>query len=77
MSKLFDDAVEQAKQLSDAEQDVAAEALLSVIHKDAPRYRLSREQAEDVRRIQRELRSGKMPFATDEQLAALWKKCGL
>ena len=77
MGKLLDDAVAQAKQLSESEQDIAAEALLSVVHRDAPRYRLSPEQIEDVKRIQREIRAGRMAFATDEQLAALWKKCGL
>jgi hypothetical protein len=68
MSKLLDEAVAQTKKLPEAEQDVAAEALLSAVHKDAPRYRLSPEQVEDVKRIQREIRAGTMPFATDERL---------
>jgi hypothetical protein len=40
-------------------------------------YRLSDAQAEEVRRIQRDIREGKGIFATDEQMAALWKSCGL
>jgi hypothetical protein len=44
---------------------------------DASVYRLSDAQAEEVARIQRDVREGKGKFATDEQMAALWKSCGL
>lgn len=77
MSKFFEDAIAEARALPEAEQDMAAEALLSVIHKNAVARRLTPEQVEDVKRIQRDIRDGRMAFATDEQLAALWKKCGL
>jgi hypothetical protein len=38
---------------------------------------LTPEQIEEVKRIQRELREGKAKFATEKEMAALWKKCGL
>jgi hypothetical protein len=39
--------------------------------------RLTLEQIADVNRIRDDLRSGKTRLATDEEIAALWKKCGL
>jgi hypothetical protein len=41
------------------------------------RYALSDEQVEEVKRRQQALREGTSRFATDEEMAALWKKCGL
>jgi hypothetical protein len=32
---------------------------------------------EEVKRIQQEIRDGKCRFATDEEMAALWKKVGI
>ena len=77
MNKLFEEAIAKARRLPEAEQDVAAEALLSIVHKDEPKRMLTPEQVEDVKRIQRDIRAGRMQFATDEQLSVLWKKCGL
>lgn len=74
MSKLLEEAIAKARALPESEQDAAADALLSVVYKDSPRYRLTPEQAEEVRHTMREVREGKI--ATDEQVAALWKKCG-
>jgi hypothetical protein len=31
----------------------------------------------EAARIQRDVRDGNATFATDEQMAALWKSCGL
>ena len=41
------------------------------------RYRLTPEQVCEVERIQQEVRDGTATFATDEEMAAFWKKCGL
>jgi hypothetical protein len=43
----------------------------------AARYSLTDEQVEEVKRRQQALREGKTRFATDEEIMALWKKCGL
>jgi hypothetical protein len=44
---------------------------------DASRHRLTDAQVQEVARIQRDIRDGRGSFATDEQMAALWKSCGL
>ena len=43
----------------------------------SPRYTLTREQVEEVKRRQQALRDGKSRFATDDEMKALWKRCGL
>lgn len=58
-------------------QEDAAEVLREMERQDASRYRLSDDQAKEVARIQRDVREGKVALATDEQMAALWKSCGL
>jgi hypothetical protein len=77
MTKLLDEAIAKARELPEAEQDVVAEALLSAIHKEAPSYGLTPPQVEEVKRIQRAIVAGTARFASDEEMAALWKKCGL
>jgi DNA-binding PadR family transcriptional regulator len=44
---------------------------------DASGYRLTDAQAEEVARIRRDIHEGRDALATDEQMAALWKSCGL
>jgi hypothetical protein len=40
-------------------------------------YRLTEAQVREVVRIQRALREGRGKLATEEEMAALWKSCGL
>jgi len=77
MSKLFDQAIAQARTLSDDRQDELAEALFASIAGDHRTYALTPAQVEDVRRIRDALRSGGGRLATDEELSALWSRCGL
>jgi hypothetical protein len=77
MTKLLDQAIAQLRQLPEEAQDDVAEALFAHIAGHERDYRLSPEQIEDVKRIQRDLRSGATRLATDAEVAALWKKCGL
>jgi len=77
MTKLLEEAIAKARELPEADQDLAAEAVLSVVYKNAPAYQLTPEQVEQVKRIQKEIREGTARFASDEEMAALWKKCGL
>jgi len=44
---------------------------------DANPYGLTEAQVDEVRRRQQEFREGRERYATDEEMAALWKKCGL
>ena len=77
MTKLLDEAIAKVRELTEEEQDVAAEAILSVIHGDTPGYRLTPEQVAEVRRIREGLRNGNTRLATDEEMKALWAEFGL
>jgi putative addiction module component (TIGR02574 family) len=75
MTKLLEDAIAQARELPEDEQDQIAEALFA--HMAGAEFRLTDDQVEEVRRRQQELREGKTHFATDDEMDALWKKCEL
>jgi hypothetical protein len=75
MTKLLEQAIAKARELPEAEQNAAADALLSVVYRDAASYRLTAEQVETVERTMREVRDGKI--SSDAEMAALWKKFGL
>ena len=44
---------------------------------DASGYRITDEQAREVERRLAQFKEGGEPYATDEEMAALWKQCGL
>jgi len=75
MTKLLEDAIARASELTEDEQDQIAEALFA--HMASAEFRLTDDQVEEVKRRQQEFRDGKMRFATDEEMHALWKKCEL
>jgi hypothetical protein len=75
MTKLLEDAIAQARELPEDEQDQIAEALFA--HMRGAEFRLTDDQVEEVKRRQQNLREGKTRFATDEEMDALWKKCEL
>ena len=77
MTKLLEEAVEQARELPAEDQDAAADALFVHIANKDRRHGLSIEQVEEVKRIRARLQSGETRLATDEEVAALWKKCGM
>jgi hypothetical protein len=58
-------------------QENAARVLADMEEQDASAYALSEEQVEEVRRRRQGFREGTERYATDEEIAALWKKCGL
>jgi hypothetical protein len=75
---------EQVKQILDRvldwpqqRQEDAARMLREMEKQDAAPYRLTDEQVAEVERRRADFRSGKEHYATDEELAALWQKCGL
>jgi len=61
----------------DERQDEAAHVLLELEAQRTGRLRLSPQQLEEVRRIHQQIRDGSARFATDQEMEALWKKCGL
>jgi len=69
--------IERVRHWPRERQEDAAEVLLEMERQDASRYRLTDAQAKEVARIQRDIREGRGVLATDEQMAALWKSCGL
>jgi hypothetical protein len=58
-------------------QEDAARILTRMEEQDTTPYRLTDEQVKEVERRRLALTEGKGRYATDEELAALWKKCGL
>jgi hypothetical protein len=58
-------------------QEDAARILNAIEEQDSARYGLSDEQIEEVRRRQDAFLHGQERYATDEEVAALWAKCGL
>jgi hypothetical protein len=74
--KDIEEVIERVRHWPKERQEDAAEILLEMERQDASGYRLTDAQAEEVARIRREIREGGT-LATDEQMAALWKSCGL
>ncbi len=77
LSEKLKEAVDRMQHWPEERQDDAAAILLEMERQDASRYRLTVEQAREVEQTRRELREGRGEFATDEEMAALWKSCGL
>ncbi len=75
--KNIEELMDRVRHWPERRQEDAAEILLEMERQDTSGYRLSDAQAEEVARIQRGLREGKATLATDEQMATLWKSCGL
>ena len=75
MTKLLDQGIEAVRALPKDRQDAAGELLLAIARQDEPHYRLTALQVEEVKAAIAEADRG--DFATDEDMAALWKKCGL
>jgi hypothetical protein len=44
---------------------------------DASSHRLTDERVQEVERRRADFVAGRERYATDEEIAALWKKCGL
>jgi hypothetical protein len=75
MTKLLEQAIAEVRKLPEADQDMAAQLLLSLAQRNGARDRLKQEQIEEVKLAIAEADRGE--FATEEEMAALWKKCGL
>jgi hypothetical protein len=76
-AKNIEAVLERVRQWPKQRQEDAAEVLLEIERQDTSRYRLTDVQAKEVARIQRDIREGRGTFATDEEMATLWKSCGL
>ena len=76
MTKRLEEAVAQARELPEEEQDELAEMLFALMSIDEADYALAPEQVEEVKRRKQELDEGKGRFAADEEVAEMWKKFG-
>lgn len=77
MTKLLQDVIERVRKWPKDRQDDAARLLLDLEAQQNNAYCLTPAQVEEVIKIRSELREGLAQFASDEEMAALWKKCGL
>lgn len=77
MTRLLQDVIERVRQWPDERQDEAARLLLDLETQRTSRFRLSPAQVEEVAQIQRRVADGSAKFATDAEMAAFWKSCGL
>jgi len=77
MSKLLQDVIDRVRTWPEDRQDDAARVLLDLEAQQTGAYRLAADQVREVERIQKQVREETARFATDEQMAAFWKKCGL
>jgi hypothetical protein len=58
-------------------QEDAARVLTEMEQQDTSSYHLSDEQVEEVERRRADFKAGRERYATDEEMATLWKNCGL
>ncbi len=58
-------------------QQDAVQVLLEIERQDEAAIRLTAEQVGEVRRIRHAIRDGRGVFATDQEMAELWKSFGL
>ena len=72
MTKKLEDAITKVRELSDDDQDMAADVLLSIIAEPIP---LDDEARSAIREELDQARRGE--FVPDEEIQALWKRHGL
>ena len=74
MTKMLEDAIKKVRELPEAEQDEAAEMLLSVASKNEP-VRLDEETRAAAQEGQKQARRGE--FVSDEDMSAFFKRHGI
>ena len=75
MTKLLEKAIERARELSDEEQDALALAMLTIAEEPGLQEPLDEETRAALQRGLEEVRRG--AIASDEEVAALWRRYGL
>ena len=76
MSDLLDQGIDAVRSLSEERQDAAGELLLNIAAPDADEsYRLTSSQIADIQESIIDADRGEL--ASDEELAALWRYCGV
>jgi len=75
MTKLLEEAIKKVRELPEADQDEAAEILLSVASKRGEPVRLDDETRAAIREGRDQARRGE--FVSDEEMAAFFKRHGV
>ncbi len=75
MTKLLRDAIERLKELPEERQNELAEMLVTAAESDLHPYQLNDEELEAVEEARAQVARGE--FASDADMAALWKRFGL
>ena len=75
MSKLLEEAINKVRELPEAEQDEAAEMLLSVASKKGAPVKLDDETRTAVREGREQARRGE--FVSDQDMAAFFRRHGV
>ncbi|MBR0827452.1 hypothetical protein JQ596_18155 [Bradyrhizobium manausense] len=75
MTKVLEDVLEKVKRLPEDRQAYVAEVLGQIVAADGDLFVVPEEHRAGVLEGFQQAERGE--FATDEQMAALWKKCGL
>jgi predicted transcriptional regulator len=75
MTKLLEDAIKKVRELPEADQDEAAEMLLSIASRNAEPVRLDEETRAAIREGRAQARCGE--FVSDEDMAAFFKRHGV
>jgi hypothetical protein len=75
MTKMLEEAINKVRELPEADQDEAAEMLLSVASKNAAPAPLNDETRAAIREGREQARRGE--FASDKDMAAFFKRHGV
>jgi hypothetical protein len=74
MTKLLEQGIEAVRALPEERQDTAGKLLLTLAGMSSDEYELTAEQLADLDAAIAEVDRGE--FASDEEVAAMWKKLG-
>ena len=75
MTKLLTQAIKKLSRLPENRQDELAKMLIDVAAQDFHPYQFTPKELKEIEAALREAKRGK--FATDEEVAAVWRRFGL
>lgn len=75
MTKILEDVIEKVRRLPEDRQAYVAEVLEQIVSNDGDLFVVPEEHRAAVLEGLEQAERGE--FATDQEMAALWKKCGL
>ena len=76
MTQLLEEAISQLRGLPAADQDDAAEVIMSMVEARRSSFRLTPEQIEEVKRTEAGLLDGSVKLLTVEETEEMWRRLG-